>query len=154
MTLHIIEVASLLEIVASERPELLVPLCETLRSGPAFQIVLDLARDWHVEPAELAAVASRAARQLGRLEMRRGQWRHPSLVVDSPNVRALSHFAYARRGRVSGRVRSRRLNVLAIKLRRIAETEHHRRQLDSFLREPAKPVDPEWLKDFLRRPGS
>lgn len=152
MTLNIHEIAGLLEIVASERPALLGPLVETLRDGPTFQEVLGLARSWYVEPADLALVAARATRQLGRLEKRQRHWRHPSQIVGSPNVPALWSFALARRDRVPGVARARRLNMLANRLRRIAEIEDYRRQLETFLREPVKPMDRAWLENFLGCP--
>ena len=143
------EIVGVLEVVASERLDLLLPLLELLRNSPAYKAVNDLARCWYVEPTELPGVAERATRHLDRLEARRRRWRHPSEIVRSPNVHALWSFAAARRTRVPGMARSRRLTVLSVKLRRIAEIDHQRRKLDAFLKEPNTPVDPGWLDAFL-----
>ncbi len=149
-------IAGLLELVASERPELLAPLVEALEHSPARPGLAEVAEVWGVRSedraAELGAVAMRAARHLDRLERRRpGTWRHPRQVVDSPKVQALVILADERHGRVEGIARTKRLNVLRRKLRRVAEVERQRRELDAFLREPAPPVDPEWLRQFLTR---
>ncbi len=48
--------------------------------------------------------------------------------------------------------RSRRLEIIARKLDRAAESDRRRRSLDRFLAEPRRPVDPEWLRAFLERP--
>ncbi len=147
-------VAGLLELVASERPDLLGPLAEALEHSPARPGLAEVAEVWGVRPedraADLGAVAMRAARHLDRLERRRpGMWRKPGQVVDAPNVQALATLADARHGRAEGIARTKRLNILRRKLERIADLEHQRRELDAFLREPAPPVDPEWLRQFL-----
>ncbi len=139
-------VAGLLELVATERPELLGPLVKALEYSPARPGLVQVAEVWGVQPedlaADLGAVAARASRHLDRLERRRpGTWRHPAQVVDAPNVEALATVADARHGRAEGMARARRLDILRRKLRRAAEVERQRRELDAFLREPSKPVD-------------
>ncbi len=139
-------VAGLLEMVASERPDLLGPLVEVLEHGPAGRGVAEVAEAWGIRPedraAEFGAVAARASRHLDRLERRRpGTWRHPDQVVDGPNVQALASLAVARRGRVDGIARAKRLDILRRKLERVAEVERARRELGAFLRAPSKPVD-------------
>ncbi len=139
-------VARLLELVASERPNLLGPLIETLKHGPAGRGPAEVGEIWGIRPedraADLGAVAVRASRHLDRLERRRpGTWRHPDQVVDAPNVEALATVADARRERADGIARARRLDILRRKLRRVAAVERQRRELDAFLRAPSRPVD-------------
>ncbi len=139
-------VAGLLELVATERPELLAPLVEALEYSPARPGLVQVAKVWGVRPedlaADLGAVAAKASKHLDRLEHRRpGTWRHPAQVVDSPNVEALATVADARHGRAEGIARAKRLNILRRKLGRAAEVERARRELGAFLQAPSKPVD-------------
>ncbi len=139
-------VAGLLELVASERPDLLGPLVEVLELGPAGRGLAEVSEVWGIRSEDLAAdlgpVAVRAAKHLDRLERRRpGTWRHPDQVVDAPNIEALATLADARHGRTEGIARARRLDILRQKLERVARAEQARHELDAFLREPSKPVD-------------
>ncbi len=139
-------IAGLLELVATERPDLLAPLVETLQNSPGRRGLAKVAEVWGIRPedraADLGAVAVRASRHLDRLERRRpGTWRHPDQVVDAPNVEALATVADARRERADGIARARRLDILRRKLRRVAAVERQRRELDAFLRAPSRPVD-------------
>ncbi len=135
----------LLELVASERPDLLSPLIEALEHSPGSRALVEVAEVWGIQPEnranDVGTVAARASKHLDRLERRRTGWRHPGQVVDSPNVSALASFANTRRGRVVGIARAKRLDIILRKVERAAEIEHQRRQLDAFLQEPSKPVD-------------
>ncbi len=99
------DVAVLLELVASERPDLLRPLVKALEYSPAGGGVAELAKQWNVPPSgkhagKLVVIAATTAQHLDRLERkRRNVWRHPREVVDSPNVLALHSFAHGRRDR-------------------------------------------------------
>jgi len=142
------EFADLLEVVASGRPDLLRPLIADLEYSPAGGALAELARAWRT--AKLAQLAATTARHLDQLERKRlSAWRRPSQVVETPNVPALASFAGSRRGRVSEIARSRRLELLAMKLERVAEGERRRQVVESFLSEPAPPIDPAWLRNFL-----
>ncbi|MCP3959261.1 MAG: hypothetical protein GY719_15530 [bacterium] len=138
-------VAGLLELVANERPDLLGPLIEALEHGPAGHGLAEVAEVWRIRPEDraddLGPVVVRASRHLDRLERRRTGWRHPGELVGSPNVEALAGLADARRRRVDGIARVRRLDILRRKLERVAEVERQRRELDAFLQAPSKPVD-------------
>ncbi len=138
-------VAGLLEVVASERPDLLGPLIEALEHSPAGRGLAQVAEVWDVRPEDhsedLSKLAVCASKHLDRLEKYRTGWRHPNQMVDEPNVQALVSFALERRRRVPGIARARRLDVLRRKLKRTAETERQRQELDAFLREPSAPID-------------
>ncbi len=150
-----VELTGVLEIIASERPDLLGSLVAGLEFRPAGRGIAALAKSWGVRsetPAtglsELAEVALKTVRDLTRLEKRRVGWRHPRQVVDKPNIPALHSFALRRSDRVT-LARGRRLQMLANKLERAHEGERQRRMVEAFLHEPAPPVDPDWLRDFL-----
>ncbi len=148
--MHPTEVVAVLEAIASERPDLLRPLVSALEHSPAGGELVAIAKAWNKPVDLLAEVAVTTSEHLERLERRRGVWRHPSQLVASPNVPALASFAQARRDRVPGLDRYRRLDMLALKLGRIAELEHERRAIEAFLREPVQPPDnPDWLRDFM-----
>ncbi len=99
-------VTGLLEIVASERPDLLGPLIEALEHSPAGRRLAQIAEMWGVRPEDrtedLGHLAVRASKHHDRLEKYRTGWRHPNQMVDEPNVRALLSFVFERRKRVPG----------------------------------------------------
>ncbi len=150
------DVAGLLELVASERPDLLRPMVKALEYSRAATSVAELVERWGIGPedraAELAEIAAKTSGHLDQLQRRRSfGWRHPGEVVDSPpNVAALLAFAYSRRVRVLDLRRRRRLEIMARKLERAAESDRRRRSLERFLNEPARPVGKQWLREFLR----
>ncbi len=148
------DVAGLLELVASERPDLLRPTVKALEFSRAAASVAELVERWGIGPenraADLAEIAAKTSDHLDRLERKRTSWRHPREVVDSPNVAALLAFAYGRCGRVPDLRRRRRLEIMARKLERAAESDRRRRSVERFLGEPARPVDSRWLRQFLR----
>ncbi len=150
------DVAGLLEVVASERPDLLRAMVAALEYSRAAGGFADLAKLWGAAPENLAAqlveIAEKTLAGLYQLERTRRAWRHPREVVDGPpNVAALQSFAHGRRARVRNDRRAARLSLIARKLDRAAESERRRRSLDRFLTGPVKPVDPAWLKEFLKR---
>ncbi len=137
-------VAGLLELVASERPELLGRLVEALEYSPERPGLVQIADLWGLRPedltADLGALAARASKHLDRLERRRSGWRDPRQLLADPNVPALASLANARRRRMAG-TRARRLDIVRRKVERVAKHEQLRRRLDAFLREPSAPVD-------------
>ncbi len=93
---------------------------------------------------------SRSARRRPRDRLERNRtWRHPRQVLGQPNVPALYSFTEQRRARVSGISRQRRLDIMRHKLQRAYDGERRRQMVEDFLNEPAPPVDPGWLEDFL-----
>ncbi len=145
------EVAGLLELLASERPDLLAPVVQALTSSPAVAGVTDLVRRWNVgytTADELAALAAKTAEDLDLLERSRHGWRHPRDVVEDPNLAALHSFVHGRRERLA--IKShRRLEIIGRKLERAAESDRRREAFERFLAEPVRPVDPRWLAEFL-----
>ncbi len=146
--------AGLLELVAGERPDLLRPVVDALEFSRAAASVAKIVEQWGIGPenraAELAEIAAKTSAGLDQLERSGYGWRHPREVVEAPSVFALLAFAYARRARVQGLRRRRRLEVTARKLERAAESDRRRRSVEKFLGEPSRPVDARWLREFLR----
>ncbi len=143
-------VTAILELVASERDDYILWLLDTLKSSPVRFVILNLHSEWQADnPKAFAAVVIKAVHDLDRLEKRRS-WRNPGQVVEDPHIPALNSFARARRARVPGIARGRRLDIIGRKLQFIYDRERHRRQLEEFIRGPGRPVDPEWLREFLK----
>ncbi len=95
------DVLSVVELLASEYPELVPTVVATLASSPARPVLLELLPLFQVkEPAELAAVAITTASQLDRLE-RRVRWTVPRDVLGAAALpaQALAAFAKCRAGR-------------------------------------------------------
>lgn len=103
---------AILELVASEHPEVLDFQLETLLNSVMRSAVLQLAADLGVPLAKLGQTVYRASLDLDRLEKRRGVWRDPVRILESPNVAALLHVCAARAGRVQGVVRRRKLEMI------------------------------------------
>ncbi len=90
------DVLAVLEVLASERPEMVGAVIETLASGPARPALLELARLFQVEaPEELAGAVVTVARQLDRLE-RQPRWSEPREVLGSTAASATALDAVAR----------------------------------------------------------
>ncbi len=155
------DVAGLLEVVAAERPELLRPLVKALEYSRAAAGVADLGDVWGIGapgPEEedrgdkLFEIAAKTSAGLDQLERKRAfGWNHPRELIDGANVAALQGFAHQRRVRVRNARREARLSLIARKLDQVAEADRRRRAVERFLGEPVQPVDPKWLREFLKR---
>lgn len=141
--------AALLELVASEQPDLLPWAVSVVEQSAGRAIFLELAEEWGVQPRDVRRVAARAARQLDELEPRGGtdpgSLRGPALV-------AAFHFASQRRRRISGLRRQQRLKTLGRQLAEALEVARQRRRIHSLIgiaevEEPA--VDGPWIQEFL-----
>ncbi len=143
-------VITTLELVASERNDYTLWMLETLKNSPSRFLVLQLEKEWEVENSEaLAALIVKAVHDLDRLEKRRS-FQDPRKIVSRPHIPALCSFAQARRGRVEGIARGRRLEAISRRLKRMYDHEQSKRKLEAFMNKPMKPVNPEWLHDFLK----
>jgi hypothetical protein len=147
-------VLATIELVASEQRALLPWLLDILSNSPVRYAILNLQTDWQTgDIAGLAEVAKKAAHDLDRLERYRSHWGHPSRVVGEPHLAALFSFSRQRYERAQGITRLRRLEVIGRRLERLYGQQRQRQKLEAFLRKPVGPVDPDWLRDFLRRPS-
>ena len=142
-------VASLLEMVASERPDILGWVLDLLQHSPVRFAILRLLREWEVgETRRAAPFLRKAVTDLDRLERR--HWTKPQQIIPKPHLGSLVLMATARAQRIHGSVRRRRMAGIAGKLKRCYENERTRRYVDALLQEPAdETIDPEWIEDFL-----
>ncbi len=155
------DVTGVLEIVATERPDLLRPLIKALEYSRAVADVAELGDVWGLGPpgpeeedrsGKLFEIAAKTSAGLDQLERKRAfGWDHPRELIDGANVAALQGFAHERRVRVRNTRREARLSLIARKLDQVAEADRRRRAVERFLGEPIKPVDPKWLREFLKR---
>ncbi len=129
-------VVELLELTASNRPELLDFQLDTLLNSPVRFAVRNLASTLDVSIGKVAVTIYRACNELDQLTMMRRVWSDPGQVLESPNVAGLYHVCQARLGRTSGPKRGR----LEITLRRLRKANDllQRRQ---------------WIEDFIGRPA-
>ncbi len=146
---------AVLELAASERKELLPWLLDVILHSPARWTALEHGRRWQTRPEvdELAGLVLKTARDLDRLERSRRAWRHPRQVVEAPHLATLYSFAQQRRDRVASTSRSRRLGAICRKLKNAYDDDRQRQMLVDSLNEPATPVDPGRLREFLGGKG-
>ena len=79
---------AVLELIASERPQLLDLQLDTVLNSPMRFAAHNLASALGVPVEQMGATIYQACHHLDRLEKRRGHWRDPSAVLESPNVAA------------------------------------------------------------------
>ena len=126
--------ASMMELIASQRPDLLPAYLDMAGNSPARFAILELARDFGVrEPRDLHREILKAVADLDRLERRRSGWRHPRQIVHKPNVGGLLYFCRARVGNVPDEGRRRRLEVMAHKLQRAHGRDKTRAWITDFI---------------------
>ncbi len=130
-------VVAVLELVASGRPEMLEFQLETLLNSPMGFAVHDLASDLDVPWERVSFTLYRACLDLDRLEKRRGAWRDPEKILQSPNIAALRHVCRARQGRVTGVARRRQLDVTLRRLERAHALARSRAWIEDFIGPPA-----------------
>ena len=136
--------ASMMELIARQRPDLLPAYLDMAGNSPARFAVLELARDFDVrEPRDLHREVLKTVADLDRLEKRRSGWRHPRQIVHRPNVGGLLYFCRARIGNVPDEARRRRLEVMAHKLQRAYDREETRAWITDFIGTSGPTVNPE-----------
>ena len=127
-------IASILELVASQRPDLLPTYLDMVANSPARFAVLELASDLKVKEIQnLYPVVLKIIADLDRLERRRTGWRHPQQIVTNPNVAGLLYFCRARIRNVPGIARRRRLEIMTRKLERVYDQERTRAWITDFI---------------------
>ncbi len=132
------DVLSVLEVLASEHPEVVPPVVTTLASRPARSALLELCPLFQVKaPEELAIAAVTMARQLDRLELH-PRWTEPREVLGDTGASAAALDAFAKqradRWRINrGRIRPPQLVRMDRLLRNAASLERARALVDGFL---------------------
>ena len=127
-------IAGMLELVASQRPDLLPIYLDMVSNSPARFAVLELASDLKVrDTQDLYPVLLKISTDLDRLEKRRTGWRHPKQIINMPNVVGLLYLCRARIQNVPGVARRRRLEVMTRKLERVHDQERTRAWINDFI---------------------
>ncbi len=127
-------IASMMELVASQRPDLLPIYLDMIANSPARFAILELASDLGVqEVQDLYPVVLKISADLDRLERKRTGWRHPHQIVPNANVRGLLYFCNARIQNVAGISRRRRLEIIARKIQRVHDQEKTRAWITDFI---------------------
>lgn len=141
---------ALLELTASQRPEILSWLVTTAAHSPASYMLVQLAEEWGTAPGEVGRMATRATEQLNLLERSR---RMPETESpEEPDLAAMLYLAIERHERISSVRRKRQLKKIARRLAGVLEDAWQRRRIESFIgvAEGGKPaVDRRWIQDFL-----
>ena len=146
-------VLAILELVASEQGPWLHCLLDALSYSPLRYVIVDLSTRWQVQDvAELTRLVRKTAHDLDRLEKRPIRWRHPREIVAEPHLGALNSLVQKRSERADTDAEKRRLEIIGRKIERLYSLERQRRRLDAFLREPSRPVSPDWIRSFLKQP--
>lgn len=125
-----------LELTASERPELLDLHLDALLHSNMRPTVLRLAAEFGVSVDKLEHSLYRASLDLDRLEKARRVWRDPARVLEAPNLAALVGLCRARAGRVHAIARRRRLETILGKLERAYELARSRAWIEDFIGPP------------------
>ena len=127
-------IASILELVASQRPDLLPIYLDTVTNSPARFAVLELAAKLGVKAGQdLYRMVLKIVTDLDRLEGKRTGWRHPRQIITTPNIVGLLYFCRARIQNVPGIARRRRLEIMARKLQRVYDQERTRDWIHDFI---------------------
>ena len=134
-------VAAMLELVTSQRPDLLPAYLDMASNSPARFAVLELASELGIRDADdFYPTLLKIVADLDRLERRRGGWKHPRQIVQNPNIAGLLYFCRARISNVSGIGRRRRLEVMARKLQRVHDREKTRAWITDFIGTSGRPA--------------
>ena len=140
-------VAAILEVIATESPDLLAYQLEILRQGPVRWCTDELASDWRVRPDQLCATLATGVVTVESLRRRRG-WRDPAAVVDRPNLSACLAMAEARAARTASKTQRGQLDATCRRLATCLDTERWRDRILAFLDEPG-PAASDWLDRFI-----
>ena len=125
--------AAVLELIATEQPGLLEFQLEALLNSAVRFAVSDLATAFDVPVNRLATVFYQASCDLDRLEQRRGAWRDPVKVLDSPNLAALAYLCRARYQRTRATPHRRKLAAMLRKLEAAQETARSKAWIEAFI---------------------
>ncbi len=125
--------AAVLELAASEHPELLEFQVHVLANGTMSFALDKLASSLDVPRRQLAPTVLRACKDLDRLERRKGTWREPAKILDEPNLAALFYVGSARLERVSIPPRRQRLERVVRKVERAYGLARSRAWIEAFI---------------------
>ncbi len=124
---------AILEIVASEQPELLEFQAQALLNSTMSFALRDLAATFDVAPEDVGDAACRACTHLDRLERHRRTWRDPAELLDSPNLSALVSVSRARIRRTSPPARRQKLERIQRRVEAAYKLARTRAWVDAFI---------------------
>ncbi len=124
---------AVLEIVASEQPQLIEFQVQALLDSPLSFALRELAATFGVAPRDVGEPVVRACAHLDRLERYRRTWRDPAEVVDSPNLAALVSVCRARIRRASQPKRRQKLERILRRVEPAQGLARTRAWIDNFL---------------------
>ena len=123
---------AILELTATEHPELLEFQIHVLGNSTMSFALEKLATAFDVSRRRIGSTVLKACKDLDRLEQRRGAWREPAKILDSPNLAALLSVGTARLGRLS-RARRLRLERIMHKVERAYRLARSRAWIEAFI---------------------
>lgn len=124
---------ALLELTASQRPELIEFQVEAISSPWHGLPVDELSSAFQSRPEHVSRTVLEACRDLDRLEKAKDAWQDPRQVLERPNLAALQIVCQARLSRVPGLVHRRRLAVIRRKLSKAQELARVRDLIEDFI---------------------
>ncbi len=124
---------AVLELAASEQPELLEFQAHVLGNSTMSFAVQKLAAAFDVPPEKVGRTVTLACKGLDRLEKHRGKQQDPEKLLDAPNLAALLHVCHARLNRVTQVNRCRRLERIQRTVKRAYEQARTRAWIDDFI---------------------
>ncbi len=124
---------TVLEIVASEQPDLIEFLAQSLVGSPVSFAIRELAATFGVAPEDVGETVGRACTHLDCLERHRRAWRQPAEVVESPNLAALVTVCRARIRRASPPKRRLKLERILRRIEPAHRLARTRAWIDDFL---------------------
>ena len=140
---------AVLEMVATQRPDLLPWLVAVFERSPANFTLFQIADEWNLPLQELRSAAAKAADDLDRLEARAVVWIQPRFLR-KPHLGALFRFAVERCQRVGSR-RRQRLENIGRRLERQLELNRRRQWIETFIGGSGKGprLDRRRIEEFL-----
>ncbi len=125
--------AAVLELTASEQPELLDFQAHVLCNSSMSFAVQKLAAAFDVPLEKVGPTVSRACKDLDRLENHRGASWEPAKILEAPNLAALLYLCKARLNRVQDVKRRLRLGKVLRRLKPAYDLARARAWVDDFI---------------------
>ncbi len=126
------QLTRLVELVTTECPELVSFFIEIVSNSHLRSDLLELATTLGINVDVFRISLAVVIEGLEQLET--AKWKHPEEVLSEPNIGALLVLCRARRARISGKVREKRLAVMERKLESAYKTQTTQRWIEGFIR--------------------
>ncbi|MEM7354026.1 MAG: hypothetical protein AAF657_24705 [Acidobacteriota bacterium] len=136
------KIAALLELIGSQRPELLDFQIEAITSRWHGLPLPELADAFGTHPNQLSRTVLEACQDLDRLEKTKEAWQDPAVLLERPNLAALQLLCQARLGRVPKISHRRRLAAIRRRLTKAQELARVRGLIEDFIGGGTRPTGP------------